>query len=260
MYGHSVFETVAVNAGKLLLWDQHLARLLLGAQTLNIPFHNELATLLMADVAQLLASHEQANGLNVIRIQLTMGQGGRGYANPESPTPTRIVSLHDYPIQHLQRAKTGVNIGVSDVRLAQQPLLAGIKHGNRLEQVLARSRWHPDWDEALLLDQDQNVIEGTQSNLFVVEQGVLKTPDLSLCGVAGVMRGYVLGLAQTIGVEVQTVRLSLSQVESADEVFLTNSLIGIWPVKRCGKILYNTSEVSSKLLKKIQKNEVIPNI
>lgn len=263
LYGQSVFETIAVVGDKPLLWDHHLDRLMRGAARLGIPCDSNLSNLLQDDCSQLLLRGAGLDGINsvasVLRIQLTMGRGGRGYANPPDPEPTRIVTVHEYPNHDTSKWRHGIKIGVSDVRLAQQPLLAGIKHGNRLEQTLARANWTADWDEALMLDHAQNVIEATQSNVFIVADGVLKTPDLSLCGVDGVMRAYIMQVAAEIGVKAQAVRLSMGDVEDADEVFLCNSLVGIWPVRECGNILYKKREISSKLMKLLNKNEVIPN-
>jgi 4-amino-4-deoxychorismate lyase len=124
--------------------------------------------------------------------------------------------------------------------LAEQPTLAGIKHLNRLEQVLARAEWSdPAIAEGLMLDQSSRLIEGTMSNVFLVRGGVVYTPRLHRCGVAGIVRELVL---QRLAAECAPVReadLTLDDVSAADEVFLTNSLIGIWPVLKID-CLYKT--------------------
>ena len=110
-------------------------------------------------------------------------------------------------------------------------LLAGLKHLNRLEQVLARAEWQDTaYAEGLLCDTSGRVIEGVFSNLFLIKDGELITPDLSRCGVAGVMRAEILQQAQSLGIS-QTVRdVSYAELVAADEVFVCNSLYGIWPV------------------------------
>ncbi|GGB92911.1 hypothetical protein GCM10011352_18730 [Marinobacterium zhoushanense] len=116
-------------------------------------------------------------------------------------------------------------------RLAQQPLLAGIKHLNRLEQVLARAEWNdPGIREGVVCDTGGTLIEGTMSNLFFVLDGVLCTPELTQCGVAGILRRWVLEAEECAGECVQVGRFSPQQLSQADEIFLCNSLIGIWPV------------------------------
>ena len=256
LYGQSVFETVAIAPHKLLLWEAHLNRLVAGATVIGVPLSAEFLAALSAE-AHAIAT--QCDEPAVLRVTVTAGQGGRGYLMPDPVQPTRILSCHPYPQHPVEHRDIGITLGVSDIRLATQPLLAGIKHGNRLEQILARSQWHADWQEALLLDHDLNVVEATQSNVFLVNNGVLSTPALDRCGVAGVMRDYLIAAAQSVGVDTQIVRLSLSDVEAADEVFVCNSLIGLWPVQRCLSRHYQSREISSKLLKILLENEVIPN-
>ena len=138
--------------------------------------------------------------------------------------------------------------------------MAGIKHGNRLEQIIARNQWLPDWQEALLLDTNKHIIEGTQSNVFLVKNKQLITPNLDKAGVAGVMRQCVISEAQKTGLETLKQLVRIEDVEQADEVFLTNSVIGIWPVKQFRETRYNSIQVSTNLLKSIIKNEFIPTI
>ena len=187
-----------------------------------------------------------------------MGEGGRGYQNPVNQKTTRIISQHDY-LDHDKSCWTdGITLGLADIRLSKQPSLAGIKHGNRLEQIMARSQWQKGWQEALLLDVDDRVIEATQSNLFIVNDGHLMTPSLDASGVAGVMRQCVINEAKNEGFDVSIKAVSVDDVMQADEVFLTNSVIGIWPVKQFDQVKYNGFKIASKLLKNIINNEFIP--
>jgi 4-amino-4-deoxychorismate lyase len=119
------------------------------------------------------------------------------------------------------------------LRLASQPRLAGIKHLNRLENVLARAEWNsPEFAEGLLLDPYGHVVEGTMCNLFLVRDGVVCTPDLAGSGVAGVQRARVLAGAPELGYEVRVAQFSMADVFSSDEIFLVNSVIGLWPVRK----------------------------
>lgn len=252
LYGHSVFETIAIRDGHPCLLEQHLRRMQLGCSVLGIPFDDQP---LRDDIEALAQDQDRA----VVRATLTMGEGGRGYLSPSKPQANRIATLHDYPMHKPTYWQDGINLGLADIRLASQPALAGIKHGNRLEQVIARKQWQDTWQEALLLDQTDKVVEATQSNVFIVNGNKLLTPELTSCGVAGVMREYLLEAAHNLGLSPETVSLSVADIEAADEVFVCNSLIGLWPIKSFNSMSFSTFNTSHKLLKYIENNEVIPN-
>jgi 4-amino-4-deoxychorismate lyase len=138
--------------------------------------------------------------------------------------------------------------------MAHNPLLAGIKHLNRLEQVLARAEWRDDFAEGLMCGAEGEIIEGTMSNVFLVRHGALVTPDLALCGVEGVMRSLVLDAARRLGHAVQVRRVTQDDLAQAEEVFLTNSLIGIWPVRSLdrqseerGAVMYTVGNITREL-------------
>ena len=196
LYGQSVFETIAVVNGKACLLDLHIERLERGCKTLGIPLNTDL---LLNELLGFIANCSKS----VLRVTLTMGMGGRGYLNPEQAESVRILTLHEYPVQPPAHWDCGIELGVAKIRLASQPALAGIKHGNRLEQVIGRSQWQDSWREALLLDQAGNVIEGTQSNVFIVKAGQLLTPSLENAGVAGVMRSFILSNAYKLGLNTE---------------------------------------------------------
>jgi len=252
LYGQSVFETIAVMNGRACLLDAHMQRLLRGCNTLGIPFDTDV---LLREIEQFIGNQDK----KILRVTLSMGTGGRGYLNPQAPEPCRILSLHDYPNHPSSHWEVGIDLGIAEIRLAHQPALAGIKHGNRLEQVIARSQWHDTWHEALLLDHADNVIEATQSNVFVVNGCELLTPPLKQAGVEGVVREYVIANAHKLGLSAKTMSLSVDTLKTADEVFVTNSVIGLWPVKALNECFYTEHEISHKLLKLMIKNEVIPN-
>lgn len=254
LYGHSVFETVRVFQRQPVLLEAHLKRLELGCKRLFLPLD---VAALRNDVQTLCKEHSEADF--VLRICQTIGLGGRGYQSPERPAGSRIVSAYSLPSYPVNYWQEGVTLGQVEIRLARQTALAGIKHSNRLEQLIARQQWQNDWQEALLLDDQDNVIEGTQSNLFIWHENTLKTPDLSACGVAGVMRETMLKLASNVlGMKVQIMPLSLTDVMRADEVCLTNSVIGLWPVKWFAKRVYTDHSISQKLLASLIKHAAIP--
>lgn len=241
LYGHSAFETLLVHARQPLLLEAHIARLQHACGQLDLPLD---LTALRQDIEQLCADYSDSS--MVLRIMQTVGEGGRGYLSPERSSGNRIVSAFAAPNHSVNYQQDGIVLGLASLQLSAQPRLAGLKHSNRIEQILARKQWEPSWQEALVTDIDGNVIEATQSNVFIVCDGALKTPDLSQCGVAGVMRGAVLDAAKALGLKAEIMPLSLHDVTTADGVFVTNSVIGLWPVKRFnGSTDTNTTNITT---------------
>ena len=242
LYGDGVFETIAVHAGEPRFWSGHLQRLAAGCARLGLPLPDE--GVLRGEAAALLAGHDAA----VLKIIVTRGTGGRGYQPPDNAQPTRIVQRHPLPSWPPAYAASGVRARLCSTLLGSNPQLAGIKHLNRLEQVLARQEWRdPDINEGLLRDRDGHVIEGTMSNLFAVTGNTLVTPDLTACGVAGIMRSVVLEQAGRLGIATAVKPLPLAEVQQADELFLTNSLIGIWPVIELDNMAWQAGAVTRRL-------------
>ena len=225
-YGDGLFETMAVSGGRPLAWDAHLERLNRGCLRLGIPRPDP------AVLAEEAARVCDTAGRGVLKLILSRGSGGRGYIAPQHPHPTRVLALHPWPDYPRTHYRDGVTVRICETRLGRNSSLAGLKHLNRLEQVLARAEWStPDIAEGLMLDDEGHVIEGTMSNLFVVRDGCLLTPELDECGVAGVVRAKLLQLAPSLALQTRVARLGLADVLEAQEVFLTNSIIGIWSVR-----------------------------
>lgn len=222
-FGDGLFETLAVLDGRPCLLDAHLQRLGRGCERLGLPRPPE--ALLRREIQELTAGAPRA----VLKLIFTAGHGPRGYARARRCDPTRILSLTPAPPQTPAHWEQGVAIGYCRLRLGAQPALAGIKHLNRLEQVLAR-RELGEAPEGLLLDGQGAVVEGVASNVFAVLGERLLTPLLDRCGVAGVMRARILDLAAQWGWQVAETAVFPEQLHDADEVFLSNSLIGVWPV------------------------------
>jgi len=250
-YGDGVFETVAVYRETPLLWDRHLARLNRGARRLGIAAPD--ANVLAAEVARLCSAARAGASIGraVLKIMLTRGTGSRGYAASATGTPTRVLSLGAWPDYPIEFARSGVSLCVCDTTLSRNPRLAGIKHLNRLEQVLARAEWRMEYADGIMCDDAGNVIEGTMSNIFIVTAGRLRTPATTDCGVDGIMREVVLDAAATLGLPCETGPLTLPDVEHADEMFITNSLIGVWPVRQLrnreypiGRITHNIQQAT----------------
>ncbi len=224
-YGDGVFRTLAMRSGRVTLWGRHYAKLAGDCNAIDLAAP---ADALLRDDMHKVAGHMPDCAL---RITVTRGSGGRGYALPPSAVPRRVVAASPLPQYPPELAIQGVQSRYCLQRLALQPRLAGIKHLNRLENVLARAEWSdPAIAEGLLRDADGNIIEGTRCNLFLVEGGTLVTPDLSRCGVAGVTRDIVIGQAAIAGMPCRIENVTCERLENADEVMLVNSLIGVWPV------------------------------
>lgn len=219
-YGDGVFETMHVHRGGIPWWDAHWERLSLGASRLGIT---------LPDPHQV---HAAATGLfedggdGVLKLLLSRGSGGRGYAPDLAAEPAWIVSRHPLP----SAPRSGLSLHWCETRLAIQPALAGIKHCNRLEQVLARAECErAGMDEGLLRDMDGTVVSATAANLFALRDGAWTTPPVERCGVAGTCRAALLAPLRA-----NVAPLSPDEVESADAVFLCNAVRGILPVARLG--------------------------
>ena len=222
-YGDGVFRTLRQHQGEVIALDRQLAKLGHDAARLGLRVPDEI--LLRADLAL-------AGRLGNASIKLVLSRAGtqRGY-RPASDQVDRL--LLAYPAAGSSReAIEGIAAIRSPVTLAAQPLLAGIKHLNRLEQVLASRDWPAGVDEAILGDDRGAPVCATRANLFWVRHGVLHTPALDRCGVAGVTRDRVLADARAIGIECRIGSPPWSQLLAADEAFVTGSLIGIWPLSR----------------------------
>ncbi|HEC73633.1 MAG TPA: aminodeoxychorismate lyase [Methylophaga aminisulfidivorans] len=224
-YGDGVFETIVYRQQKLEYLTAHIQRLKLGCKRLNIDFNDDL---LLHDELSRVCTTLTDN--SIIKVIITRGSGGRGYKAPHPCSPTRIISVHrypDYPISY----KQGITVRFCKHNLAISPTLAGIKHLNRLEQVMARSEWDSsDIQEGLTFDTEQRLIEGTMTNIFLVKSGKLYTPSLTHCGIEGIIRNKVLSLADKLELSPTIGELSQQDLLQADEVFLTNSVIKVWPV------------------------------
>lgn len=225
-YGDGVFRTMRYAQGKVLSWELHYRKLLEDCNHLDIVCPT--ADMLLSDIERLLAGDPAEAAIKII---VTRGEGSRGYALPALAQPNRVViraALPEHPPSHLTQ---GVSLYLCELRLAHQPRLAGIKHLNRLDNVLARMEWNTaEFADGLLLDTDGHVIECTMSNLFIRSGQRLLTPDLSQCGVAGITRQRILEFAPQLGLKAEVASLSLAEVMAADELIICNSLFGAWQV------------------------------
>ena len=231
-YGDGLFETLAVQDGRARFLDWHLERLAEGGRRLALPLPESV--ILQDEIAR-----AWPRGRGVVKLVLTRGIGRRGYRPPAVPAVTRIVSGHPWPDGDDAAWSDGVRLGLCRTRLGRNSALAGIKHLNRLEQVLARTEWDDDeMDEGLMLDDRGYAIAGTTSNVFFRLADRWVTPALTACGVAGVMRRAFRGWAAEQGVAVTERDVAAAELSGATAMLLTNALIGAWPVRAfAGRVL-----------------------
>jgi 4-amino-4-deoxychorismate lyase len=240
-YGDGLFETVLCVAGRMPLWQRHTARLAHGCERLALPLPD--AATLEHEATAVSKGFDRA----VVRITWTRGPGPRGYALPSAVQPTRIVAATTAPVIAAAWYDNGIRVRTCRLRLSEQPLLAGIKHLNRLEQILARAEWHDEAiAEGLLCDAQQRVISATASNVFAVIDGCLVTPALDRCGVAGVARAEVLAQMSKTAVR----DLTMAELMQADEVFLTNSVRGIVPVTAWDERRWPVGGIARRLMQR----------
>lgn len=229
-YGDGLFETIAIRSGRPCNWLDHLDRLGRGSARLRLPLPSPAR--LKAEVSRVVEGVEDGT----LKILITRGPSARGYRPPSEPQPTRILLVQEQQAsadraEVAPRDEPGVRVRLCETRLGINVQLAGLKHLNRLEQVLARSEWDdPGVGEGLMLDAEGALVCGTMSNLFLVGESSLETPLIDRCGVAGTARARLLDMAREAGVRVQERRLSVDDLIRAQGAFLTNALIGVWPI------------------------------
>ena len=241
-YGDGVFRTMKMLQGLPENWPLHYQKLVADCAVINIVCPS--AELLMSDLQQLFTPDEVA----VAKIIITRGEGNRGYTPPAITAPMRVVTKSAMPQYDEERFGEGVNLTVCKTRLAAQPLLAGIKSMNRLENVLARMEWQePTIADGILLDNEGNVIECTAANIFARFGESLITPSLAQCGIAGITRQRIIDLAHTLSLKASIEAIDLPTLLAADEVIICNSLYGAWQVKSVQEKTLKTAALADNI-------------
>lgn len=239
-YGDGLFETIRVIKGKLWLEAYHWQRLQQGCQRLNIVYPE-----IIAQEARTLITATDG----ILKVIVTRGIGNRGYKTSAS-IPSRILLY--YPQQNFQ-ALGYIKVQLCQTILAANPLLAGLKHLNKLDYVLARNEWQDDSiNEGLLLNNEGHIIEGTMTNVFLVKDGQLFTPNLTKSGVAGVMRRYIMELAQQWQLPCQESEITFNELLTAQEWFMCNSIVGVWPVTQCQHYHWPIGPITQRIKTQIE--------
>lgn len=250
-FGDGLFETLLLRQGNPLFTDLHMQRLQRGLQVLAFP------DCLAAAREQLELAAGAVSKLHwpwgALRLTISRGAGPRGYAPPLVSKPRIIITASELPDECAQMAPAAA-LSLATVRWPTQPILAGLKHLNRLEQVLAAAeRRAAGTDEAVMLDQSGQLVSVVAGNLFLLLEGRLQTPVLVDCGIAGTRRRLVIEQwAGAVGLPVQESTLSLQDLESADEVFYCNSLVGLRPVASFGRRRWHSHTVCQALFEQYQ--------
>lgn len=241
-FGDGCFTTAAVRNGRILLADAHLQRLQESCRRLLLP---------AVDWAQLEREMQRAasgQSQAVLKVIISAGEGGRGYSRAGCSEPTRILSLSSWPQHYLQLQQQGAKLSLSPVRLSRNPLLAGIKHLNRLEQVMIRAYLdQTDADEALVLDTAGKVTECCAANLFWRRGEKVFTPALQHAGVDGIMRRYLIAQMVKAGQQCEMVECEPAQVMAADEVIICNALMPVLPVRQIDEVCFSERTLFEQL-------------
>jgi 4-amino-4-deoxychorismate lyase len=249
-YGDGLFETLAVIQGRPRWWQDHIDRLAAGCERLGMQVPAQ--AVLLREVQTVSAGQFRC----VVKIILSRGPGSRAYRPAEAAGQTRIVSAHAWPHGLESVAEGGAVARVCDLKLAIQPRLGGMKHLNRLEQVLASMEMAGhEATEGILLDMDGYLISAISANLFLVSGHQLLTPRLDRSGVRGVLRARIL---KAFKARCEQRRVSHDMLAEANEVFLCSSLRGIIPLRRIGEIHYGIGPVTRELqqwLKELQERK-----
>ncbi len=229
-YGHGLFETMLFNANRIPLWQRHRSRLTGDAALLGLSISDSLLEDNLATFLSILKRQSLNDG--IIKIIVTAGAGGRGYAAPAKSSVAVICQFSALPENLVQPRREGVGLTQCQYQLPVNPLLAGIKHLNRLDQVLARAEWGDEFADGLMYSQAGLLVEAVNANVFIKSaDNAWITPDLDQAGVRGIMRGLVLEqLFDRIGLRVSEGKITPEMVTNAGELFICSSVRGLLPV------------------------------
>lgn len=220
-YGDGLFTTAKITHGNIEYLTQHIERLITGCEKLGIfpPSSSQLT--------QQLTTVAKNYSLAVLKVIISAQAGGRGYARSQTKAHDLTIMVHDYPMLYDEQVKQGITLGMSEQKLGLNPMLAGLKNLNRLEQVLLREELSKRAEDDLLVTNLNNeVIAATSANVFVSINKKIYTPDLTLSGINGIMRQVILKHYPSVMVKA----LSLNELAQAQSIFICNSIMGIMPV------------------------------
>ena len=243
-YGDGLFETLLIHQGNVRYWQEHYARLYASCERLKIPCPQQ------SWLERALQPYVDSAESLIVKIIITRGTGGRGLSLSDKTQPN--VYIFKYPVE-LSHINQPIRVTISEVTLSKSPLLAGIKHLNRLFYVLATQQLQSEnnFDEALLLDSEGYLVEAIVHNLFFISNDITYTPDLTASGVDGIMRNLVLKKLKELDKPVKIGHYTPEQLFQADECFLCNSVQGIRPITLVKKQRFDPGPVTRLLQQSI---------
>ena len=226
-YGDGVFETIAVYDKKPEFWIDHFKRLKKGCKILKIKCPSE--KFLKKEIKKFFTKLKLKKF--ILKIIISRGKGGRGYKLPETMKPVRILGMYKWPNYPKKNISEGVNLNICKTKLSQQPSLSGIKHLNKLEQIIARSEWTNKFiSESIMLDNKNNVVEGTMSNIFGIKNNNFIVPEIKFAGIHGIMRKIIIDILKRKKEKYLIKEINIQSFLKMDEIFICNSIFGVWPV------------------------------
>jgi 4-amino-4-deoxychorismate lyase len=241
-YGDGLFETMHLERGAVARLERHLKRLTQGCARLGIDC---VADKLLREEIE---ARARTLSDGVLKLVITRGAGPRGYRPTGEERPTWLLSWNTARAADASLASAGVRVRFCRTPATENAAIAGLKHLNRLDCVLARREWSdPEIAEGLMCDSHGSVVGGTMSNLFAVRDRTLMTPRLDRSGVRGVMRSVVIDAARGAGIDVVEQHLTAQDLSVATELFLTNALIGVWPVRALEATSYPVGALTRRL-------------
>jgi len=248
-YGDGLFETIAIHSGIAQLLNEHITRLSESCLRLKIEGVDFLK------IQKEIEQQAKITDEGVLKLIVTRGSGGRGYSTPDIVNASYMILQYPLPNYNRKFWNKGVAIKKCELVLANQPLLAGMKHLNRLENVMAKMEIeNSEYQEGILCDSTQNIIEATSSNVFIVLNNNVFTPKLDKCGVSGVMRDEVIKKLHENRINIEVLNIPFEDILNADEIFLTNSVIGIWPVAKFNERMYSNFPIARMLMTSLKIN------
>jgi len=243
-YGDGIFETILVVDGRAVLWDEHIARLMLGVTRLNLPYelYEDLQTRVVA-LANAFCNevsaapnkkpslrHLGAASRCIVKVMITRGSGGRGYSPLGCVSANEILACFPPLVISPAIYEFGITIRILATPVSRNDRLAGIKHLNRLDQVLAAAELRDCEFEGVMCDTGGCLAEGTRSNILYKINGAWCTPELNFSGVYGVLRSFLLNGHNQLGISIVPANIDRSACSTIEAMAVVNSVFGVVPV------------------------------
>lgn len=224
-FGDGLFETVRLVNGQAQNFSDHIERLTEGMKFLKLQFDENFHQLIQLESEQLIRKNKQFKG-GVLRIYVF--RAGIGKYTPQSNQLEYLIETEELSENNYSLNDLGLRIELAESTLITPSKFTQLKSLNALPYVMASiEKEERLFDDLLLLNDDQQLVEATSSNIFLVKKYELLTPPISSGCLNGVMRKRILQIASSVGLNSKESTISVDDLLEADEVFLTNSISGI---------------------------------